>query len=287
LGYAKESPIAGPFEAGRGWASALGCPIGYILVPKKTGYTSANFCVAKYEAKRSGSIAVSQAGGTPWGSLTVDQAVLACQANGVNYDLIINAEWQTLAQNIQLVAANWSGGAVNNGSINRGHSDNEPANALVADQSDSNACANTGQTCSNSTWSDQRRTHLLSNGEVIWDLAGNVWEWVKDPNYEVSGNDDYISQITDTSHPDTFNIGSITGTIKFLFGPVGYFDDIDEFISGEYGGFGKAWLEYIGGTIARGSYWNPAEPSGIFTVRLDLGNSNRFPGIGFRCVYHF
>ena len=22
-----------------------------------------------------------------------------------------------------------------------------------------------------------KRTHTLSNGEVIWDMAGNVWEW--------------------------------------------------------------------------------------------------------------
>ena len=24
---------------------------------------------------------------------------------------------------------------------------------------------------------EQRRTLILTNGEVIWDLAGNVWEW--------------------------------------------------------------------------------------------------------------
>ena len=36
----------------------------------------------------------------------------------------------------------------------------------------------TGQTCSSSVWDDQRRTLLLSNGNFIWDLAGNMWEWV-------------------------------------------------------------------------------------------------------------
>ncbi len=22
------------------------------------------------------------------------------------------------------------------------------------------------------------RTHVLSNGEILWDLAGNVWAWI-------------------------------------------------------------------------------------------------------------
>ena len=36
---------------------------------------------------------------------------------------------------------------------------------------------------------NERRTHTLSNGEVIWDVAGNAWEWVKDDsNNEVYGD---------------------------------------------------------------------------------------------------
>ena len=57
--------------------------------------------------------------------------------------------------------------------IYSGHSDNAPANSLVADDSDANGYAGTGQ----ANPSNQRRTLTLSNGEVIWDMAGNVWEW--------------------------------------------------------------------------------------------------------------
>ena len=50
----------------------------------------------------------------------------------------------------------------------------------------------------------QSRTHTLSNGEIIWDVSGNVWEWVKDDNSDgdngVYGDDAYMSQVTRTSH---------------------------------------------------------------------------------------
>jgi formylglycine-generating enzyme required for sulfatase activity len=47
-----------------------------------------------------------------------------------------------------------------------------PANSLAADSSDINGYAgeiNTG--------GSQKRTLMLNNNEVIWDMAGNVWDW--------------------------------------------------------------------------------------------------------------
>lgn len=103
----------------------------------------------------------------------------ACRDLGANYDLISNAQLQTIARNIEMVPSNWSSGIVGTGSLNRGHSDGAPAYTRAADVDvdDNNACANTDQTCSSTVWDSQRRRHKLSNGKVIWDFAGNAWEW--------------------------------------------------------------------------------------------------------------
>ena len=72
---------------------------------------------------------------------------------------------------------NWSTGTVNSGVLNSGHNDNAPASSLAANADDTQSCSGTGQACSNTVWNSQRRPHTLSNGEVIWDFAGNVWEF--------------------------------------------------------------------------------------------------------------
>lgn len=59
------------------------------------------------------------------------------------YSLITNAQWQTIARNIEQVSANWSGGSVGAGSLNRGHSDSAPNNALAA-STDDDPCYDTG-----------------------------------------------------------------------------------------------------------------------------------------------
>ena len=36
------------------------------------------------------------------------------------------------------------------------------------------------EACSKAQWNARRRIHFLPNREVIWDMSGNVAEWVKD-----------------------------------------------------------------------------------------------------------
>ena len=126
----------------------------------------------KYEAKNVGGVATSTPAGTPWVSISQTSAITTSQAACSGCHLITEAEWLTIVQNVLSVSSNWSGGAVGSGYIYSGHNDNAPAIALAADTNDANGYfgeTNTGGT--------QRRTLTLTNGQVIWDLAGNVNGW--------------------------------------------------------------------------------------------------------------
>lgn len=148
------------------------CPTGFIPVPGSGTYGTDDFCVMKYEAKDVSGTATSVAAGTPWSGISqtdaITQSAAAC-SEGCH--LITENEWMTITQNVLSVASNWSGGTVGSGYIYSGHNDNAPASTLAATTNDADGYY--GET---NTGGDQRRTLTLTNGEVIWDFAGNVWE---------------------------------------------------------------------------------------------------------------
>ena len=85
--------------------------------------------------------------------------------------------------------------------LSRGHSDDVPFNALEASSDDTQGCFGTGQenTCDDAGRS-QKRTHIVNNhgkDEVIWDMAGNVAEWVSDHNNTNYGSSQFIAELTD------------------------------------------------------------------------------------------
>lgn len=154
------------------------CPAGFIPVPGSSTYGTSDFCVMKYEAKSVGGVATSVAAGTPWVSITqtgTGSATTLSAAACTGCQLITEAQWMTIAQNVLSVPSNWSSGVVGTGYIFSGHNDNAPASALAADTDDNNGYSGTGNSASSGA--NQRRTLTLTNGEIIWDFAGNVLEW--------------------------------------------------------------------------------------------------------------
>ena len=153
-------------------ANGTTCPAGFIVVPGSSTYGTSDFCTMKYNAKNVGGVATSEASGTPWVSISQTNAITTSSAACSGCHLITEAEYLTIAQNVLSVPSNWSSGTVGTGYIYSGHNDNSPAGALAASSNDSDGYAGTGNSSGN-----QRRTLTLTNGEVIWDMAGNVWEW--------------------------------------------------------------------------------------------------------------
>jgi len=247
------------------------CPDGYVFVPALSGYTSRDFCVAKYEMKNDGyGTAVSQMSGTPWVGSRVS-ARAACQAIGYGYDLISNDQWQTIARNIAGTASNWSGGAVANGELNRGHTDALPAVTLAA-AADTDPCNGTGQTCSASTWDSQRRTHTLSNGNVIWDLSGNVVEWVTNDSNVSNGARGNISTMSAGDIRQT-RYGAAAGT--FCATPS----------ASPYCGMGEGIFNYAGGAVSRGGRFDGGIYAGVFATNLYYASTFSDSYTGFRCVF--
>ena len=226
--------------------------------------------------------AVSKPTGLPNHSLSRDQAITKCADIGTGYKLIKNDEWQAIARNIENVTRNWSSGTIGSGEINKGHTDGSPWKKLEATAVDGNACFGTNQTCSGTTWHHQRRTHFLSNGEVIWDLGGNISEWVKEDNWFRRGSNYIsISQITATSHPTKYSIGPVMRDTKGHFGPGGNYSALNR---SPYGGFGLANLNANLGAINRGGSLS-GSITGIFSVSLTKNQVSSNSNIGFRCTY--
>ncbi|MGZ3790205.1 MAG: hypothetical protein ACXVLQ_16855 [Bacteriovorax sp.] len=251
------------------------CPTNYIFVPALSPYTTRDFCVMKYEASNDGyGTATSVATGAPWVSIDRPTARSKCQAVGANYDMISNDQWQTIARNIAGVANNWSSGVVASGELNRGHSDNVPASALVPSADDVNGnCSGTGQTCSSTVWDSQRRTHTLSNGNIIWDFAGNVWEWVTNDSNVSNGAENYMSTMSGADIRQT-RYGALSSTIcaSPSIAP--------------YCGMGYGWFNNTAGTVIRGGSWSYNLSTGVFATGLYYAPTDAtHADFGFRCVF--
>jgi type II secretory pathway pseudopilin PulG len=154
---------------------------GFVAVPGSTTYGTSDFCVMKYEAKNDGSgNPISVAAGNPWNSISRNDAITEAQTVCSGCHLVTEAEWMTMAQNVLNVNENWSGGVVGSGYIYSGHNDSFPTSIQPASNDD-----NPYYGTNNSAPSNQKRTLIFSNGQVIWDLAGNLTEWTSS---SIAGN---------------------------------------------------------------------------------------------------
>lgn len=260
--------------------AAITCPTGFIPVPGSVTYGTSDFCVMKYEAKQVGAtnVPISEAAGSPWVNISqTDAATYSANVSGcTGCHLITEPEWMTIAQNVLGVASNWDSGTIGTGYIYSGHNDGDPANSLVANTVDTDGYYLTSNISGN-----QRRTLILSNGEVIWDIAGNVYDWTsgttQSPEVKpgITGAGYAYREWTDITN---------LGTLAVNASPLGT-------------GLTNAstWNSTNGiGTIAsdsddtllksffRGGTWSNLENAGVLSINMNNDANATGVGIGFR-----
>ena len=123
---------------------------------------------------------------------------------------------------------------------------------------------------SNSDWA-YKRTYQLSNGNIVWDLGGNDWTWVKD-NPAGPGTNFYVSQAN-----------WATG-MQNLWGPAGTYSTMT--YSGNYGGLGLYQGNNSVNTTVRGGFWQSSILGGVFGANRDFAPSDSLEYLGFRCTWH-
>jgi formylglycine-generating enzyme required for sulfatase activity len=214
----------------------------------------------------------SVASGFPIASISQTTAASYCSTAGAS--LITNAEWMTIARNIEAQLSNWTTGtatssAIGTGGLYRGHSDGSTdlgENKALAAGADDNGYIGTGQ----SGFSIEKRTHTLSNGEIIWDLGGNVWEWTNDT----------IMGVDKPTGGSQFTAMTGYGTLSYdLTRPSNTWNttqNMGQYFVGSTTGGPFAFL--------RGGDWNDTTGAGVFTLNLVNAPSSTFSPVGFRCV---
>ena len=268
-----------------------------LTAPDSGYHTYSDSGTACTEANSKG--VVSVASGYPIANITQTNSITRCAAvtvAGGAAHLITNNEWMTVARNAEAQAGNWSLGSVGSGYLFAGHNDNAPALAAVASTTDTgnNACAYTDtdgtteapancptNTANNTsgTAGNQKRVLTLSNGQYIWDIPGNVWEWTNDT---IQGKDQ------PTSGTPGFNWREFTALTTY--GTLTY-DKVRPLATAYDATYGVGRI-YSDGTVSnttvygflRGGTWPGTSSTGAFTLILSGTPGGTNNTIGFRCA---
>ncbi|RJQ30780.1 hypothetical protein C4572_03390 [Candidatus Parcubacteria bacterium] len=119
----------------------------------------------------------------------------------------------------------------------------------------------------------QLRTHALSNGNVIWDFAGNVWEWT---DAYVNGTAEKPASATDAWQ----EFSAITNYVTLNYArPQNPSWTSANGIGQYYGGASAGQRGFL-----RGGNWFAGALVGVFTLLLYYAPSYTYTSLGFRCA---
>lgn len=283
----------------------LNCPTGYIPVPGSAELETNDFCVMKYEAKCANTATPTQGLDTPAtltsgtyndantpcisdnnkivgsfssgmsiGNISQVDAKARCQAIGGS--LITNAQWMTIARNIEQVESNWFEESVGISYISRGHYGN-----ILTAMPDGSVLYGGGV----NDHAHQRTLTLLS-GDTIIDFSGNLAEWVDDVCVQGDGVGMYYHVPGDTIATLDWNSSNFNDYERIVSGP----SDSDYTSAQGIGQYTECALG--GNAFLRGGSSDETGEAGIYRLNLrkyiSIQNNTDHGGIrylyGFRCV---
>ena len=223
------------------------CPIGFIQVPinkLNNNFVKNSFCVMKHEAKKYKNKISTDIKMPPWAMITQANAKKVCQGMGEGYQLISNREWMAIARNIESQNENWTGKKVGVGCLKKGN--------VGSKQPCQNVSSGYLSVRDKEVDFGPLRNPLaqlkLSNNNEIWDMSGNLWEWI---DWERKG--EYANSI------------KINNNI----------------------GLKNSWKKSERNVVHRGRSWNDGTYASIYTFLLFTSDGVKDTDVGFRCTFSF
>lgn len=265
----------------------IACPAGYVRVIGNAEFGTTDFCAMQYEAKcdsDKGSLTgdgtydnsdkpcegaysiASQPTYPPIGNISFAQARAYCHTAGGH--LMTNAEWMTIARDAELNPANWTDGIQGNGIMPQGNH----AGGLVLDGAWEYANG------IDSTDLEHRRTMQLSSGDKIWDMAGNVEEFVDGQCKTGSGK----GRFYDSGSIIAWTDSNLADYELDLLGPKD--STPEEIFYGSYVGCPLDGNPIIRGGEVRSDGANDQNGAGIYYANMSVSEGGVMPRLGFRCV---
>ncbi len=235
------------------------CPSGFVGVPSmnipiNTSGGTLNvlaFCVSQYLPGNGPTL--GNANTTPqvnisWNTVNAG----SCSSVSAGSTMMSESQWMALAHNIMLVGSNWSGGTTGSGSINGGLNNSQCGASGAMSYS---ACPDS---------SAPGRLRTLTNGQIVYDIGGNVYQWTY---HDLAGGSSGLWGAMPASERMVPYASQTQG--------MGYYLDVASYPDG--------WTGWSGYAPLRGGGWGGGAGAGPFL----LGNSsptNANTNIGFRCT---
>jgi formylglycine-generating enzyme required for sulfatase activity len=222
----------------------------FITVPETTlpcgtvvpSFMVGQYAASKYEDGKLGIVPHLK----PWVNINYHKAKQVCADAG--YSMITELQWLAIAHDVANVDANWTKGKVGEGKLFRGIrkgivSEVQAGDVVPADVK-------------------ERRWLMLSNGQQICDINGNLYQWVFD---DVQGDENGIVAKPFSKESPTISTPPYPSMKKGMGWQPGHDSD------------------WSGDALIRGGFWVSGDGAGVFNVNCG------WPGdvigsVGFRCT---